>query len=1266
MKVINDSFKICTYNCNGLSNFKKRKDVFEYLRCHSKDTHIFCLQETHLKSCDENFIRSNWGFDVHVCGCDSNKNGVAILFSNNFDYKVFDVIKDPNGCYIVMNIEFLKRKITLVNIYGPSSRDNPDFFNEVCCQINSFDNEHIIITGDWNCPLDMELDVRNYLSTANRPRTRKKIFDMMAEYGMYDAFRELYSDKRTYTWRKFNTIKQARLDYFLISEMLMADVSSIDVLPSYRSDHSPVLLSFKKESFVRDRPFWKFNNSLLKDKNYISEIKELMLDVEKRYAALVYNLDCIDNIPKNEITLRISDQLFFEVMLMEIRGKTISFSTHKKRNELYTEHELEKEIKKIEENVTDSALENLENLKTQLQELRNKRIEGIAVRSRIRWINEGEKVSKYFCNLENRNFLDKSMNCLERENGVVITDQKTILAEVQDFYKNLYSFRDVADIDVSAELFNCNVPIVSIEDRTLTEGLITYKEAAEALKHMKNCKSPGPDGFTVEFYKFFFIDLGYFLVRSVNEGFFKQELSVTQRQGIIVCIPKEGKSKRFIKNWRPISLLNTAYKIASSCIANRLKIILPSIIHHCQTGFLKGRYIGENIRLLYDTLVYTEKNNIPGMLLLVDFQKAFDSVSWSFLRKCLEYFQFGPDLIRWIKTFYCNANTCILINGQYSSWFPIERGVRQGDPASPYLYLICAEILSIMIRNNNLIKGIKIKERENLLSQFADDTTLCLDGSEQSFNEAVSVLIKFASMSGLEINFEKTQVVWIGRSKNCNIKYMRDKNFIWDPGTFQILGIKFSTDIDTICRINFEGKLTDIKRSLNIWRNRQLTPLGKITIMKTLIISKIVHLLICLPDPPGEFIKSLDNELFSFLWNGKQSKIKKSVVCKSYLDGGLKMIDVKSFLSSMKVSWIRKLTYDSNWKSFTKNMFPDLDVLEYYGVEYVNIAMKRINNPFWKDVLNHYRKLSLKCKPTDIHEFMSECIHYNANILRERRTIFVKEWCENNIFFVNQLVNDVGNFMSFEEFLIAFPDVNRTNFLTYQGILNAIKGYQRKLNVVLANSYKTGDSVNWKIIKKGNKTVKSMFLFNKDSPTALAKWNNLFENLNWNAIFNHCYKVTEDVQLRWFQCRVLHRLLPTEKYLFLCKIKDSALCNFCQNEDQSIQHMLYSCDIVKQFWENFQELIINKCQHCHNFMLNQELTLFGVKDNFSTDCALDMMILLGKFYIYKCKLQDSIPRIQGYIAFLKNRYKLEKYVAAVNYKSDSFHQKWLPYFDIIL
>ena len=166
------------------------------------------------------------------------------------------------------------------------------------------------------------------------------------------------------------------------------------------------------------------------------------------------------------------------------------------------------------------------------------------------------------------------------------------------------------------------------------EGELTESEILAVLKKMKNDKSPGSDGFTVEFFKFFYNDLKVFIRKSINEGYRDGKLSITQRQGIITCLPKGEKPKHSFKKWPPITLLNVIYKLASGSKAERIKQVLDKLISKEQTGFMSGRYIGENTRLIYDILHIT-KLDIPGLLLIIDFEKAFDSISWKFIEKVL-------------------------------------------------------------------------------------------------------------------------------------------------------------------------------------------------------------------------------------------------------------------------------------------------------------------------------------------------------------------------------------------------------------------------------------------------------------------------------------------------------------------------------------------------------------------------------------------------------------------------------------------------------
>jgi len=274
----------------------------------------------------------------------------------------------------------------------------------------------------------------------------------------------------------------------------------------------------------------------------------------------------------------------------------------------------------------------------------------------------------------------------------VTTDPFCVLREQKLFYNNLYKTRANVDNEAIKKFLNeLNIPKLSEELKESCEGGITMEECKISLESFQNNKSPGNDGIPVEFYKKCWNLICNPFFDCVNASFEKEELSNSQEQAVISLIEKKGKDRTLLENWRPISLVNVDAKIISKAIANRIKKVLPNIVHHNQTGYIKDRFIGETVRSILDVTDFTKKENSPALLIFIDFQKAFDTLEWNFLSQCLSAFNFGPDFMRWIRTFYKHIQSCVISNGLSSDYFYLTRGVRHGDPLSPYLFLLAVE-----------------------------------------------------------------------------------------------------------------------------------------------------------------------------------------------------------------------------------------------------------------------------------------------------------------------------------------------------------------------------------------------------------------------------------------------------------------------------------------------------------------------------------------------------------------------------------------------
>lgn len=277
-----------TFNCRGLHGLEKRRDVLNFLK--KKNKSIYFLQDTHFTNDDLTVIRAIWGFEVHISPGKSDSRGVAILFNNNFEYDIFKITPDEKGNFLSIEIKIENYIILLVNIYGPNC-DSPEFFQSLHSSIDEFQGDFIIIGGDFNLVQDKEIDYYKYKHTGN-PKAREVVLEMIEKLQLSDPWRLQHKNEKRYTWFGPSN-KKGRLDFFLISSHLMNFLNNSTIDIGYRSDHSMVLFDIKFINFEKGKGFWKFNNSLLKDKIYIDGVKDILLSLKQQYALMPYLRDAL-------------------------------------------------------------------------------------------------------------------------------------------------------------------------------------------------------------------------------------------------------------------------------------------------------------------------------------------------------------------------------------------------------------------------------------------------------------------------------------------------------------------------------------------------------------------------------------------------------------------------------------------------------------------------------------------------------------------------------------------------------------------------------------------------------------------------------------------------------------------------------------------------------------------------------------------------------------------------------------------------------------
>ena len=843
------------------------------------DLDVILLQETHVSNkvqADE--ISKRWSGDCFWSFGTGKKAGVAMFVSPRFQGKISRFLFDSDGRVFSALIDLGTCKFNLVNVYAPNTVTGRRVF---------FQNLHQyflcpcrIIAGDFNC-VDNKLDRLRVLNVSLPDKSNFR--RLLSDCSLIDVWRKQHPRGTSYTWANADYSQASRLDRFLVSSSLERCIDCPKVFPCTFSDHDFVALNFSPDNCPRARSgVWKFNSSLLNDATFKRELSELITDQKQSMA----NFQTIGVWWDN---LKVIIRNFCQKYCFRKRKSTNCFRTSLTNRLIRAKNDFAQG--------NESRSTEIRDLECSLSSLALREAEGAKIRSRAKWFEEGEKPTRYFFRRENQRAAKNSFDTLLNSQGEETSSQTDMESILVDFYKNLFS-KDNLDLHVQQSLIDDLEFTLSDSERVSCEGDITKDELFMALGGLQTGKSPGSDGLPTEFYKAFWDDLGDVLVRVLNERFHTGILTDSQREGLLRLLFKKD-DRRLVKNWRPISLLNTDYKLASKVITERLKRVMQSIVHRDQTCGVVGRSIFSNLQLIRDMLDMIDKTNETGILVTLDQEKAFDRVDHDFLMRVLHKFGFGPSFRGWVSLFYKNVFSRIICNGSLSAPVFLGRGVRQGCPLSPLLYVLVSEVLSNQIRKCRDIEGFRLPGAGGLqfkVSQYADDATLFVK-TERSLCRLLQIVELYERGSGAKLNTSKSEAMWLGRWR-CNGASPFGLNWVTK---LRILGVHFSNGLVSVESENWRAKLDKLELVLNLWKQRDLSFLGRALIVNILGASRFYHVAKII-SPPNWVCERFDRLVWSFIWKGKMENVSRKRCCAPFELGGLNVVDFRTKCLSLRLS----------------------------------------------------------------------------------------------------------------------------------------------------------------------------------------------------------------------------------------------------------------------------------------------------------------------------------------------------------------------------
>lgn len=1093
----------CTYNIRGLTN--KQSFLKDFVSLHKLS---FCsILETHVRQSSatqiSNFICPNfsWAFNY-----DFHPNGRIWVGWDPSVWKV--VVISSSAQQITCSVQHNETMATFVVsfIYAfNTSVDRRPLWLELLSVKDNIGEMAWSILGDFN----VCLGPHESSNAINWTSCMLEFQDLISQLEMTD----LSFVGPLFTWWdcNINNPTYKKLDRCLANGLWLDKFSESQchILCRGLSDHSPVAVNLGSVQDRVKKPF-AFYNYLIQNPRFLSEV----------YKAWQYR--CTGD-PWFVLTMKLKQVKEAMRKLNKEQGNILT-AVATARNALFTFQSNMPSLPSI------SQFEEERGLMNDLQKALSIEEDFLKQKSRVHWLKVGDGNNRFFFNSCKNRWNFNKITCLQDDNGIQFSSHKDISKIAVDYYSSIlgqsHNVNSLPD----------SLCFPQISDQQQLDLVLPFSETDvwNAIKHLAKNKCPGPDGFTAEFFIAAWNIIGADVCKGVLHFFNTNSLPRIINSTAIALVPKQHPANH-MSDFRPIACCNILYKCITKMISLRLKKIMPCIISNAQSAFVPKRLIGDNIFLAQALCSkYHLSNGQPRCAIKLDIRKAFDSLNWDFLLAVLQKMRFPATFIDWIMSCIRGCMISLKVNGSLEGYFSAKSGLRQGDPLSPYLFVIAMEALSVCLKSTTSNDTFRFHWHTKELSLnhliFADDLMLFSYGDLLSINCILEGVHLFSSMSGLHPNEEKSLCFFANVPEEVQNEVLISTGF--QKGTLPIryLGLPLlSTQLSfRDCR----PLIMKIRGKIELWMNKLLNHAGRLQLLKVVLFSIqsfwSVHLSL-----PASVLKEIQSLLLKFLWGGsvsntKQVKVSWKECCYSKDEGGLGIKDLCQWSKAAFLLHLWRIIQPTNQSLW----------IQWFRCYIIK------NKPFWSMEIPKGAAWCVK-KIFKARFDARRFVKYEVG--EDSRFLFWHDpWCNGNTLaqhfdsYTISLAESsalarAGHFIQDRSWVL--PTSNHV----------LIMDLRRRVTVIQIHSH---DSISWDNYSAGNVNLSAIW----------GSFRNRGSSQPWVKAVWHRLSIPKCSFTFWLAIK--NRLLTRERMHRLFGINTQPLCLLCNNSVETNDHLFGSCTFV--------------------------------------------------------------------------------------------------------